>query len=65
MSWARYSATGSWHLTYLFPGVTVTGNVKVRTLCGRLEAVGSPTVAQPPEDERTCERCFQLREVRA
>jgi hypothetical protein len=59
VSWARIR---SWHLTKLPAGTHEVSGWQVRTLCDRLAKAGSLTVEHPPEDERTCERCFQIRE---
>ena len=65
MSWARIRSWHLTHLTYSPPGgASFDWVVRVRTLCGRLVELRSPTLAKPPEDERTCERCFQIREGR-
>jgi hypothetical protein len=66
MSWLQIR---SWHLVDYPPGSTAGGHgweLNFKTLCGRLASLpsGEETLAQPPEEERTCERCFQVREVR-
>jgi hypothetical protein len=67
MSWARIR---SWHLVDREAGSGAGGTgfyLNLKTICGKLASIpsGEVTLAHPPEDERTCERCFQIREGRA
>lgn len=64
----RWVKLRSWHLTAEVRQ-TITDRPSTMdpyvTLCGRLGPIGVPPASEPDPGERTCERCFQIREADA
>lgn len=55
MGWVRIR---SWHLVRTF-----TRGGQILTYCGRRVAGDMTTAEELPEGDKSCERCFQLREA--
>lgn len=58
--WAK---SRSWHLTpEVLPAQRSPG--KIKALCGKYVPDNQARLTEPDPEDRTCERCFQIREGR-